>query len=111
MAEVTEPVAVQGGSDEPADTIGLSTPGAENLARIAAPNAGQQKMVCPFVRADIEYIDYKDVETLKRYLNDQGKLLPRRLTGVSAKFQRQLTRAVKRARLVALLPFVADNVK
>ena len=51
-------------------------------------------MVCPFVRADIEYIDYKDVETLKRFLNDQGKLLPRRLTGVSAKFQRQLTTAV-----------------
>jgi len=93
------------------DNIGASTPGAENLARIAAPNAGQQKLVCPFVRAGIEYIDYKDTETLKRFLNDQGKLLPRRLSGVSAKFQRQLTTAVKRARHVALLPYVADNVK
>jgi small subunit ribosomal protein S18 len=93
------------------DNIGASTPGAENLARIAAPNAGQQKLVCPFVRAGIEYIDYKETETLKRFLNEQGKLLPRRLTGVSAKFQRQLTTAVKRARHVSLLPYVADNVK
>jgi small subunit ribosomal protein S18 len=59
----------------------------------------------------LEYIDYKDVELLQRYLNDQGKLLPRRITGVSAKTQRQLTRAVKRARHVALLAFVADNVR
>ncbi|MDT0630783.1 30S ribosomal protein S18 [Rubrivirga sp. S365] len=68
-------------------------------------------MVCPFKSAGIEYIDYKDTETLKRYVNEQGKLLPRRMTGVSAKFQRQLTTAVKRARIVALLPFAADNVK
>ena len=59
----------------------------------------------------IEYVDYKDVELLKRYLNEQGKLLPRRITGVSAKFQRQLTRAVKRARHLALIPFVADAVR
>ena len=54
------------------------------------------------------YVDYKDVELIKRYLNEQGKILPRRITNVSAKFQRQLTRAVKRARHVALIPFVAD---
>lgn len=60
---------------------------------------------------DIEYVDYKDVELLKRYLNEQGKILPRRITNVSAKFQRQLTRSVKRARHLALLPFVADNVR
>ncbi len=59
----------------------------------------------------IEYVDYKDVELLKRFINEQGKILPRRITGTSAKFQRQLTRAVKRARLLALLPFVADNVR
>lgn len=59
----------------------------------------------------IEYVDYKDVELLKRYLNEQGKILPRRITGVPQKFQRQLTRAVKRARHLALLPFVADNVR
>jgi small subunit ribosomal protein S18 len=83
----------------------------EPIARTAAPGAKNIQPKCPFKEAGIEYIDYKDVETLKRYLNDQGKLLPRRLTGVSAKFQRQLTTAVKRARHVALLPFIADNVK
>jgi small subunit ribosomal protein S18 len=58
-----------------------------------------------------EYVDYKDVEFLKRFLNEQGKLLPRRVTGVSAKFQRQLTRAIKRARHLALIPYVADMVR
>ena len=57
------------------------------------------------------YVDYKDVELIKRYLNEQGKILPRRITNVSAKFQRQLTRAVKRARHAALIPFVADSLK
>lgn len=58
-----------------------------------------------------EYVDYKDIELLKRYLNEQGKILPRRITNVSAKFQRQLTRAVKRARHMAMIPFVADSLK
>ncbi len=58
-----------------------------------------------------EYVDYKDVELLKRYLNEQGKLLPRRISGCSARFQRQLTTAVKRARHLALIPFVADAVR
>lgn len=62
-----------------------------------------------FVEPD--YVDYKDTETLKRFLNEQGKMLPRRITNVSAKFQRQLTRAVKRARHLALIPFVADSLK
>ena len=57
------------------------------------------------------YVDYKDVDLLKRFLNEQGKLLPRRVTGASAKFQRQLTRAVKRARHLALIAFVADAVR
>lgn len=84
---------------------------AEPIARTAAPGARHTKPKCPFREAGVEFIDYKDTETLKRYLSDQGKILPRRLTGVSAKFQRQLTTAIKRARHVALLPFVADNVK
>ncbi len=58
-----------------------------------------------------EYVDYKDIELVKRYLNEQGKILPRRITNVSAKFQRQLTRAVKRARHMAMIPFVADSLK
>lgn len=81
------------------------------ITRTAAPGANRRRTRCPFVAAGIEYIDYKDIDTLERYINEQGKLLPRRLTGVSAKFQRQLTIAVKRARHVALLPFVAENVR
>jgi small subunit ribosomal protein S18 len=60
---------------------------------------------------DIKYIDYKDIELLKRYLNEQGKILPRRITNVPAHFQRMLTRAVKRARHLSLIPFVADSLK
>lgn len=59
----------------------------------------------------IEYVDYKDTDLLLRFVNEQGKLLPRRVTNVPAKFQRQLTRAVKRARHLALIPFVNDNVR
>ena len=83
----------------------------DTLQRIAAPGARHERQTCPFKSAGIEYIDYKDVETLKQYINEQGRILPRRMTGVSAKFQRQLTTAIKRARHVALLPFAADNVK
>ena len=53
-------------------------------------------------------IDYKDVETLKRYINERGKILPRRVTGACAKHQRQLTEAIKRARIVALIPYTAE---
>ncbi len=60
---------------------------------------------------DINYVDYKDLEFLQRFVNEQGKLLPRRVTGISAKLQRQLTRAVKRARYLAMMPFVADSVR
>ena len=59
----------------------------------------------------IDFVDYKDIELLKRYLNEQGKIMPRRITGVPQKFQRKLTRAVKRARHLAMLPFVANNVR
>lgn len=61
--------------------------------------------------AEIEYVDYKDIELLKKYLNEQGKIMPKRITNVPAHFQRMLTRAVKRARHLALIPFVADAVK
>ncbi len=60
---------------------------------------------------EIEYVDYKNTELMKRYLNEQGKIIPRRVTGTPAKFQRQLTRAVKRARHLALIPFVSDSLK
>lgn len=60
---------------------------------------------------DLNYVDYKDTEYLQRFINEQGKMLPRRVTNVSAKTQRQITRAIKRARHLALLPFVADAVR
>jgi small subunit ribosomal protein S18 len=66
---------------------------------------------CKFTKAGIQYIDYKDVDTLERFINDQGKILPRRVTGTSAKFQRQLARAIKRARQMALISFVAENLR
>ncbi len=66
---------------------------------------------CRFKKMGIKYIDYKDSEFLMRFLNDQGKILPRRITGNSLKFQRRLATAVKRARQIALLPYVADNLK
>ena len=89
----------------------LAASNPEDLQRIVAPGAQRATLKCPFRAAGVEYIDYKDTETLKRFINEQGKMLPRRMTGVSAKYQRQLTRAIKRARHVALLPFAADNVK
>ncbi|MDV7396397.1 30S ribosomal protein S18 [Arthrospira platensis SPKY1] len=76
------------------------------------PKKGQiRTKECRFTKAGFEYVDYKDTDTLRRFMNDQGKILPRRVTGTSAKFQRQLTRAVKRARHLALLPFVAENIR
>lgn len=57
----------------------------------------------------IEYIDYKDTELLKRFISERGKILPRRVSGTSAKNQRRLTIAIKRARIMGLLPFVAED--
>ena len=59
----------------------------------------------------IKYVDYKDGEFLKKFLNEQGKILPRRLTGTSQKFQKKVAQAVKRARHLAILPFVTDCMK
>lgn len=64
---------------------------------------------CPFMAAGWKDIDYKDVETLKRFITDRGKILPRRITGVSARFQRYLAAAVKRSRYIGLLPFVGED--
>jgi len=59
----------------------------------------------------VEYVDYKDTEFLQQFMNNQGKILPRRVTGVPARVQRQLTVAIKRARHLSLLSFVEDNVR
>lgn len=70
-----------------------------------------RKKFCFFTRAGIKYIDYKDPEFLKSFVNEQGKILPRRITGTSLKMQRRLSTAVKRARHLGLLPFVTDSLK
>ena len=70
-----------------------------------------KKKYCRFKKNGIKYIDYKDPEFLKKFLNEQGKILPRRLTGTSQKYQKKVAQAVKRARHLALLPFVTDMMK
>lgn len=70
-----------------------------------------KKKYCRFKRSGIKYIDYKDPDFLLKFINEQGKILPRRLTGTSLKFQRKISVAVKRARHLALLPFQADMLK
>ena len=66
------------------------------------------KKVCYFKKNNIKYIDYKDVELLKKFISPNGKITPRRVTGTSAKYQRMLSTAIKRARQMALLPYIAD---
>ena len=66
------------------------------------------KYVCYFTKNNITYIDYKDVELLKKFISPNGKIIPRRVTGTKAKYQRELAVAIKRARQMALLPYIAD---
>ncbi len=70
---------------------------------------GARRKVCYFTKNKIKTIDYKDVELLKRFVSANGKIIPRRVTGTKAKYQRPLAVAIKRARHMALLPYVADN--
>jgi len=70
-----------------------------------------KKKYCRFKKSGIKYIDYKDANFLLKFVNEQGKLLPRRLTGTSLKYQRKVSTAVKRARHLALMPYVADLLK
>ena len=71
----------------------------------------KQKKYCRFQKSGIKYIDYKDADFLMYLVNEQGKILPRRLTGTSLKFQRKIAVAIKRARHLALLPYVTDMLK
>ncbi|ARD48378.1 30S ribosomal protein S18 [Sporosarcina sp. P37] len=76
-----------------------------------APRRGgrRRRKVCYFTSNNITHIDYKDVDLLKKFISERGKMLPRRVTGTSAKYQRKLTIAIKRARIMALLPFVQEE--
>ncbi len=68
----------------------------------------KKKKKCPFTASGVKHIDYKDINTLYKFITERGKILPRRITGVSAFHQKRLTLAIKRARYMALLPFVAE---
>lgn len=69
---------------------------------------GKRRKVCYFTVNNIKHIDYKDTELLKKFISERGKILPRRVTGTSSKYQRQLTVAIKRARQMALIPYTTD---
>ena len=70
-----------------------------------------RKKYCRFKKNGIKYVDYKDPNFLLKFVNEQGRVLPRRLTGTSLKFQRKVTQAIAKARYLALMPYVADALK
>jgi small subunit ribosomal protein S18 len=84
----------------------------DDIKFLSNPKIGlKAKKYCRFKKFGIKHIDYKDPEFLKQFINEQGKILPRRLTGNSLKYQKKVAAAVKRARHLALLPYVADLLK
>nr|MBO2494864.1 30S ribosomal protein S18 [Clostridia bacterium] len=79
----------------------------ENAVKLSRGRRNK-KRVCSFCLDKIEKIDYKDIQRLRKYMTERGKILPRRISGNCAKHQRQLTVAIKRARILALLPFTVE---
>ena len=79
----------------------------ERPARKPMKRSSRRK-VCAFCQEKVQFIDYKDVNRLKKYITEGGKILPRRMSGVCAMHQRELSNAIKKARIVALLPFKGD---
>ena len=77
-------------------------------ARPARPMRGKRKKVCIFCADKVAFIDYKDSNKLRKFISERGKILPRRMMGTCAKHQREVNVAIKRARQVALLPYIAD---
>jgi small subunit ribosomal protein S18 len=71
----------------------------------------KKEKYCRFKKSGIKFIDYKDPDFLTKFINEQGKLLPRRITGTSAKYQKRVSQAVKKARHLAILPYLADQLK
>ena len=84
----------------------------EDIKFLSNPKIGQKrKKYCRFKKFGIRYIDYKNPEFLSQFVNDQGKVLPRRITGNSLKYQRKVSQAIKRARHLAFMPYVTDQYK
>lgn len=79
------------------------------MARGYRGRGRRRRKRCYFTQNNVEYIDFKDYKLLKRFINDQGKILPRRATGTKAYYQKHLARAIKRARFMALLPYVKEE--
>jgi small subunit ribosomal protein S18 len=77
--------------------------------RPKGPSSGGRRKSCHFCRDKVEYIEYKDFQSLRRYLSEKGKIRSRRITGCCRRHQSQLATAVKRARELALLPYVAER--
>lgn len=84
----------------------------DQIQYVTAPKVDDnRKKYCRFRKNGIKYIDYKDANFLMKFVNEQGKVLPRRLTGTSLKYQRKVGQAIKRARHIALMPYVSDLLK
>ena len=81
---------------------------AENTVRAPRPVVRRRKKVCIFCADKVDFIDYKDSAKLRKFISERGKILPRRVSGACAVHQRELNTAIKRARQVALLPYIAD---
>ncbi len=87
-------------------------PSRDDIKFLSNPKIGQKrKKYCRFRKYGIKYIDYKDPDFLMQFVNEQGKILPRRITGNSQKYQRKVSTAIKRARHLAMLPYVTDLLK
>ncbi len=84
-----------------------------NIKFVVSPqiDTGLRKKYCRFKKNNIKYLDYKDPDFLLKFMNEQGKILPRRYTGNSLKWQRRMSKAIKRARLLALIPYADDLAK
>jgi small subunit ribosomal protein S18 len=79
--------------------------GKDKKDRNSSRNLFKRRKFCRFSAEKIEWIDYKDIDILKDFINENGKMMPARITGTKSHYQRQLTTAIKRARFLALLPF------
>lgn len=108
--EIKETVAVEAASEttEVAPAKEARPERTERTARPAQKGNRRRKKVCAFCVDKIDNIDYKDTTRLRKYVSERAKILPRRISGTCAKHQRQLTIAIKRARQVALMPYISD---
>ena len=96
------------------DMAKQASAGGESEVKFLTPldiNTKSEKKYCRFKKYGIKHVDYKDADFLLQFVNEQGKILPRRYTGTSLKYQRKVSSAIKRARHLALMPYVADLLK